>query len=102
MSKAACFHLSQLRTSTSTGQVWVKSGVRQLPDSPSLEGGHNGRTQQTCYTDDCGAEYGLGQVRYKTAARLYPHLKVGTMAKLKKHVTQVIVASDYNCFTRRY
>ena len=33
MSKAAGFHLSQLRTSTSTGWVWRRSGVRQLPDS---------------------------------------------------------------------
>ena len=33
MSKEACFPLSQLRTSTSTGQVWLKSGVRSLPDS---------------------------------------------------------------------
>ena len=33
MSKAACFPLSQLRTSTSTSQVWLRSGVRPLPDS---------------------------------------------------------------------
>ena len=33
MSKAACFPLSQSRTSTSTGQVWLRSGVRPLPDS---------------------------------------------------------------------
>ena len=33
MSKAACFPLSQLRTCTSTGQVWLRSGVRPLPDS---------------------------------------------------------------------
>eukprot|EP00731_Ephydatia_muelleri_P018972 Em0011g1012a len=39
MSKAACFPLSQLRTSTSAGRVWFRSGVRPLPDStltPSL------------------------------------------------------------------
>ena len=56
MSKAACFPLSQLRTSTSAGQVWLRSGVRLLPDSTSLQGGHDGRTQQTCYTDDCGSD----------------------------------------------
>ena len=33
MSKAACFLLSQLRTSTSTGQVRLRSVVRPLPDS---------------------------------------------------------------------
>ncbi|KAL5515803.1 hypothetical protein EMCRGX_G001023 [Ephydatia muelleri] len=33
MSKAACFPLSQLRTSTSAGQVWLRSGARPLPDS---------------------------------------------------------------------
>ena len=33
MSKSACFPLSQLRTSTSAGQVWLRSGVRLLPDS---------------------------------------------------------------------
>ena len=33
MSKAACFHLSQLRTNTSAGQVWVRSGVTLLPNS---------------------------------------------------------------------
>ena len=33
MSKAACFHLSQLRTSTSSGQVWLwlRSRVRPYP-----------------------------------------------------------------------
>ena len=58
MSKAACFPLSQLRTSTSAGQVWLRSGVRQLLDS-----------------------------------------KVGMMAELNKHVTQMIVVSDDTCFT---
>ena len=33
MSRAACFPLSQLRTSTSAGRVWLRSGVRPLPDS---------------------------------------------------------------------
>ena len=33
MSRAACFPLSQLRTCTSAGQVWLRSGVRPLPDS---------------------------------------------------------------------
>ena len=33
ISKAACFHLSQLRTSTSAGRVWLRSGVRPLPNS---------------------------------------------------------------------
>ena len=53
MSKAACFPLSQLRTSTSAGQVWLRSGVDHCPTLPSLQGGHDGRTQQTRYTDDC-------------------------------------------------
>ena len=35
----------------------------------------------------------------KTAARLYPHSKVGMMAELNKHVTQMIVASVDTCFT---
>ena len=33
MSRAACFPLSQLRTSTSAGRVRLKSGVMPLPDS---------------------------------------------------------------------
>ena len=33
MSRAACFPLSQLRTSASTDQVQLKSGVMPLPDS---------------------------------------------------------------------
>ena len=33
MSMAASFPLSQLRTSTSAGQVWLRSGVRLQPDS---------------------------------------------------------------------
>ena len=45
MSKAACFPLSQLRTSTSAGRVWLRSGVKPMPDSNPLQGGHVGRTQ---------------------------------------------------------
>ena len=33
MSKAACFSLSQLTISTSAGRLWLRSGVRSLPDS---------------------------------------------------------------------
>ena len=33
MSRAACFPFSQLRTSTSAGRVWLKSGVMPLPDT---------------------------------------------------------------------
>ena len=33
------------------------------------------------------------------AARLYPHSKVGMMAELNRHVTQMIVASDDTRFT---
>ncbi|KAL5489088.1 hypothetical protein EMCRGX_G018139 [Ephydatia muelleri] len=61
MAKAACFPLSQLRTSTSTGQVWLKSGVRPLPDSTLTPHGHDGRTQQTCYTDVCDDTCFTGQ-----------------------------------------
>ena len=32
VTRAACFPLSQLRTSTSAGRVWLKSGVMPLPD----------------------------------------------------------------------
>ena len=39
---------------TSAGQVWLRSGVRPLPDTlTSLQGGHDGRTQQKCFTDEC-------------------------------------------------
>lgn len=57
MSKAAYFLLSQLRTCTSAGRVWLRLGVRPLP-------------------------------------KIYPHSKVGTMAELNKHVTQMVVVSD--------
>ena len=47
MSRAACFPLSQLRTSTSAGRVRLKSGV--MPQD-----GHDGKTQQSRYADGCG------------------------------------------------
>ena len=36
MSKAACFHFSQLRTSTSAGLLWLRSGITLLPDYPHI------------------------------------------------------------------
>ena len=58
-SRAACFPLSQLRTSTSAGRVRLKSRI------------------------GCNAN-----------ARLYSHSKVGMMAKLNNHVTQMVVAGN--------
>ncbi|KAL5469178.1 hypothetical protein EMCRGX_G030392 [Ephydatia muelleri] len=40
-----------------------------------------------------------GWVWLKSAARLYPYSKVGTMAEFNKHIKQMIVASDDTCFT---
>ena len=66
MSKAACFPLSQMRTSTvhpltryGLGQV-----LDRCPTLPSLQGGHDGRTQKhitqmivdTCFTGQGGGD----------------------------------------------
>ena len=56
ISKAACFPLSQLRTSIA--HLPARYGLGQVQDGcptlPSHQGGHDDRTQQTLYTDDCG------------------------------------------------
>ena len=44
----------------------------------------------------CTSAGQVWEVRCKTAAQLYPHSKVGMMAELNKHVTQIIVDT---CFT---
>ena len=49
---AACFPLSRLRTSTSAGRVRLKSGV--MPTLLSLQDGHDGKTQQSCFAGGCG------------------------------------------------